>query len=160
MAGKICPEHGLSNRIETRICHHNSLGMDDLEEEIDFTLAAAVVHEVPDASALKLKIRKEVWNSGALPDHLKLSDLKKPHASYPNNPLLAGTFYLADYIQKAGSGTLEMLKQCRAQGLPEQEFFQVIMISVFSKHGIAIPNNIFTEATVQLLKQVGAKELV
>ena len=41
---------GLSNRIETRICHHNSLGLDDLKEEIDFAFASAVVHEVPDAS--------------------------------------------------------------------------------------------------------------
>lgn len=42
---------GLSSRIETRICHHNSLALDDLREEIDFALASAVVHEVPDASS-------------------------------------------------------------------------------------------------------------
>ena len=40
---------GLANRIETRICHHNSLGLDDLKEKIDFAFASAVVHEVPDA---------------------------------------------------------------------------------------------------------------
>ncbi len=43
---------GLSNRIETRICHHNSLDLDDLKEKIDFALASAVVHEAPDASNL------------------------------------------------------------------------------------------------------------
>jgi ubiquinone/menaquinone biosynthesis C-methylase UbiE/predicted acetyltransferase len=41
---------GLSHRIETRVCDQNSLGLDDFAGEIDFALAAAVVHEVPDAS--------------------------------------------------------------------------------------------------------------
>jgi ubiquinone/menaquinone biosynthesis C-methylase UbiE len=41
---------GLSNKIETRTCHHDSLGLDELKEEIDFAFASAVVHEVPDAS--------------------------------------------------------------------------------------------------------------
>lgn len=41
---------GLSSRIETRTCRHHALGLDDLKEEIDFALASAVVHEVPDAS--------------------------------------------------------------------------------------------------------------
>ena len=40
---------GLSNRIETRVCREDSLGLDDLKGEIDFALASAVVHEVPDA---------------------------------------------------------------------------------------------------------------
>ncbi|PKP56679.1 MAG: transcriptional regulator [Candidatus Altiarchaeales archaeon HGW-Altiarchaeales-2] len=30
--------------------------------------------------------RVEIWNSGSLPPNLKISDLKQPHASYPNNP--------------------------------------------------------------------------
>lgn len=42
---------GLSNRIETRICNKNSLCLNDLTEQIDFALAFAVVHEIPDASA-------------------------------------------------------------------------------------------------------------
>ena len=37
----------LSNIIETRVCPSNSLGINDLKE-IDFALASAVVHEVPD----------------------------------------------------------------------------------------------------------------
>jgi predicted HTH transcriptional regulator len=66
--------------------------------------------------------RVEIWNSGTLPAHLKIEDLKKPHASHPTNPLLATVMYFADYIQQAGSGTLEMLKQCKEKGLPEPEF--------------------------------------
>ena len=66
--------------------------------------------------------RIEIWNSGSLPKHLKIEDLKKPHASHPSNPLLANVMFFADYIQQAGSGTLEMLKQCKKHGLPEPEF--------------------------------------
>jgi|AntAceMinimDraft_9_1070365.scaffolds.fasta_scaffold00473_12 ubiquinone/menaquinone biosynthesis C-methylase UbiE len=41
---------GLSNKIETRTCHHDSLGLHDLKEKFDFALASAVVHEIADAS--------------------------------------------------------------------------------------------------------------
>ncbi len=66
--------------------------------------------------------RVEVWNSGSLPPELGIADLRKPHTSFPANPLLANALYFADYIQKTGSGTLEMIKQCKAQGAPEPEF--------------------------------------
>src|SRR4030067_1106108 len=39
--------------------------------------------------------RLEISNSGSLPNQLSLEDLKKPHTSYPNNPLLASVLYLA-----------------------------------------------------------------
>lgn len=66
--------------------------------------------------------RVEVWNSGSLPPELSVEDLKKPHTSFPANPLIANALYLADYAQRAGSGTLEMIEQCRAEGAPEPEF--------------------------------------
>lgn len=66
--------------------------------------------------------RVEIWNSGTLPANLKVEDLKKPHASHPANPTLATAMYYANYIQQVGSGTMEMVKQCKAQGLPEPEF--------------------------------------
>ncbi len=69
--------------------------------------------------------RVEVWNPGRLPSQLSIDDLKKPHTSYPGNPLLAEVLYLSDYIQKAGSGTIEMIKQCKQQGLPEPSFVSV-----------------------------------
>lgn len=69
--------------------------------------------------------RVEVWNPGRLPSQLSIDDLKKPHTSYPGNPLLAEVLYLSDYIQKAGSGTIEMIEQCKQQGLPEPSFVSV-----------------------------------
>lgn len=55
---------GLSNIIETRICHHNSLGLKDLKEGIDFALASAVIHEVPDASYFFSEIHEIIKPTG------------------------------------------------------------------------------------------------
>jgi len=68
--------------------------------------------------------RIEIWNPGQLPPQLTIESLKRPHASYPHNPLLAEALYLTNYIQKAGSGTIEMIRQCKNNGLPEPEFVQ------------------------------------
>ncbi|RZB30295.1 MAG: hypothetical protein SRB1_02575 [Desulfobacteraceae bacterium Eth-SRB1] len=55
---------GLSDRIETRICHRNSLGLDDLIEEIDFAVAFAVVHEIPDVPGFFSEIYKSIKPDG------------------------------------------------------------------------------------------------
>ena len=69
--------------------------------------------------------RVEIWNSGTLPGNLKVEDLKKPHSSHPSNPTLATVLYFANYIQQVGSGTTEMVRQCKEHGLPEPEFVSV-----------------------------------
>jgi ubiquinone/menaquinone biosynthesis C-methylase UbiE len=43
---------GLLGRLEPRLCTSDSLELDDYEAQVDFALAFAVVHEVPDASNL------------------------------------------------------------------------------------------------------------
>jgi len=57
---------GLSDRIETRICNQNSLGLDDLYEEIDFALAFAVVHEVPNIPQFFYETYRTLKPSGRL----------------------------------------------------------------------------------------------
>ena len=69
--------------------------------------------------------RVEIWNSGTLPGNLKVEDLKKPHSSHPSNPTIANVLYFANYIQQVGSGTTEMVRQCRMHGLPEPEFVSI-----------------------------------
>ena len=103
-----------------------------------------------DASGIQVMVfidRIEIWNSGSLPSQLTIADLKKPHRSFPGNPLLAEVFYLTDYIQKAGSGTIEMVKQCKQAGLPEPEFI--------SNRGyefrIILSRDIFTEPVLAKL---------
>lgn len=43
---------GLSERMETRLCRQDSLGIDDISGNVDFALASAVLHEVPDPATL------------------------------------------------------------------------------------------------------------
>jgi ubiquinone/menaquinone biosynthesis C-methylase UbiE len=57
---------GLAERIETRLCDQNSLGLNDLKEVIDFALASAVVHEVPDASEFFSEISAAMKPGGRL----------------------------------------------------------------------------------------------
>jgi ubiquinone/menaquinone biosynthesis C-methylase UbiE len=50
--GRRARKTGLASRIETRVCSRDSLGVEDLAGQVDFALALAVVHEVPDPPAL------------------------------------------------------------------------------------------------------------
>ncbi|MFA5499996.1 MAG: DUF4062 domain-containing protein [Candidatus Omnitrophota bacterium] len=95
--------------------------------------------------------RIEVWNSGSLPPELSVEDLRKPHTSYPANPLLANTLYFGSYIQRTGSGTVEMIKQCHDQGAPEPEF---VLIRNVEFRAI-LPRDIFTESA---LAQMGLND--
>ena len=66
--------------------------------------------------------RLEVWNPGRLPPGLTLEQLRVAHGSVPVNRLLAAALYLVEYIEKMGTGTLDMIERCVAAGLPEPEF--------------------------------------
>jgi predicted HTH transcriptional regulator len=66
--------------------------------------------------------RVEIWNPGSLPPSLSLAQLRQPHGSIPANPLLAEPLYLAQYIERLGTGTADMIRRCREAGLPEPVF--------------------------------------
>lgn len=68
--------------------------------------------------------RLEIWNPGELPASLSPDRLRRPHASIPRNPLLAGPLFLAGYIEQAGTGTLDMIALCRDAGLKPPGFRQ------------------------------------
>jgi len=57
---------GLIDRVELRVCTPTSLGIDDLEEKIDFALLFAVVHEVPDAKRFLSEILRSLRKGGLL----------------------------------------------------------------------------------------------
>jgi len=77
--------------------------------------------------------------------------LKKPHTSFPANPFLANALYLADYAQRAGSGTIEMIKQCKAQGAPDPEFVLIRNVEFRT----ILPRDVFTE---DVLSKIGLNE--
>ena len=66
--------------------------------------------------------RIEIWNPGGLPPPLTLEQLRVDHSSHPNNPLLAESLYLAQYIERMGTGISDMIRLCGESGLPEPEF--------------------------------------
>lgn len=90
--------------------------------------------------------RIEIWNSGELPPQLTVETLKRPHSSYPHNPIIAEPLYLANYIQKTGFGTYDMVRQCKTYGLPEPEFMQER-----GQFTIKIWKNIFTDSYISAL---------
>jgi ATP-dependent DNA helicase RecG len=68
--------------------------------------------------------RIEVWNPGELPHGLTPEKLREPHAPMPRNPLLAEPLYRVKFVEKAGTGTTDMIEDCRTAGLPEPTFEQ------------------------------------
>ena len=66
--------------------------------------------------------RLEVRNPGQLSHPLTLEKLREPHNSLPVNALLAESLYLAEYIERMGTGTLDMIRRCVGAGLSEPEF--------------------------------------
>lgn len=68
--------------------------------------------------------RLEIWNPGELFPPLTVESLRRPHPSLPRNPLIAEPLFLTRYIERAGTGTLDIIELCRAAGLPPPEFRQ------------------------------------
>ena len=68
--------------------------------------------------------RLEVWNPGQLPPSLTPEALRAPHASIPHNPLIAEPLFLTRYVEKAGTGILDMIGLCEEANLPTPEFRQ------------------------------------
>ena len=50
--------------------------------------------------------------------------------------------HFANYIQRVGSGTEEMVKQCKAQGLPEPDFVLIRNVEFRT----ILPRDIYTDA--------------
>lgn len=68
--------------------------------------------------------RLEVWNPGHLPEALTFERLRHEHPSIPHNPLISNALFLTHYIERAGSGTLDMIALCRKAGLLAPDFEQ------------------------------------
>jgi ATP-dependent DNA helicase RecG len=68
--------------------------------------------------------RIEIWNTGRLPEGLKISDLKIQHPSLPANPDMAHVFYLRGTIERVGRGTLKIVEASKAAGLKVPQWKQ------------------------------------
>ncbi|MEI8011489.1 MAG: DUF4062 domain-containing protein [Candidatus Omnitrophota bacterium] len=122
---------------------------------IEEAIINAVVHRnYNTTSSVQVMVfldRVEILNSGTLPPSLKLEDLKKAHTSHPANPRLASIMFYGNYVQEAGSGTMEIIRQCKEAGLAEPEFVSVRNLEFKT----ILPRNIFTTET---LSRIGLNE--
>ena len=119
--------------------------------------------------------RLEIWNPGNLPPSLSLEKLREHHGSVPANPLLAEPLYLTKYIERMGTGTLDMISRCHEAGLPAPEFTisdgfatiirrkaritpevtpQVGTKLALSRHQVDILHKCLTDAPLQALMEV------
>ncbi len=57
---------GLSDRVDTLVCSQNSLGLNNYKDEIDFAIAFALVHEVPDAPRLFSEVSEVLKPTGKI----------------------------------------------------------------------------------------------
>ena len=96
------------------------------KEVVTEAIVNAVAHrDYTDSSSVQVMLfadRLEVMNSGRLPPALTVEKLRVPHQSLPGNPLLAESMYLLQYIERMGTGTVDMIRRCAEAGLPEPEF--------------------------------------
>ncbi len=96
------------------------------KEVVAEAIVNAVAHpDCTDNSSVQVTLfadRLEVMNSGRLPPPLTVEKLRVAHQSLPANPLLAESMYLLRYIEKMGTGTVDMIRRCAEAGLREPEF--------------------------------------
>jgi ubiquinone/menaquinone biosynthesis C-methylase UbiE len=64
--GRRAGRAGLLDRIETRQVTHDGMGLADLDGRVDFALAFAMVHEVPDASHFLAEVSRALKPGGTL----------------------------------------------------------------------------------------------
>ena len=95
-------------------------------EVVTEAIVNAVVHrDYTDNSSVQVMLfadRLEIMNPGRLPPPLTVEKLRVAHQSLPGNPLLAESMYLLRYIERMGTGTVDMIRRCAEAGLPEPEF--------------------------------------
>ena len=88
----------------------------------------AIAHrDYASAAAIQVYVfadRIEIWNPGELPPSLTPESLRQQHPSLPRNPLIAEALFLAHYIEKVGTGTLDVIAGCQRAELPDPEFVQ------------------------------------
>lgn len=63
-----------------------------------------------------------IYSPGKLPEEISLEQLKKPHSSIRRNPIIAGVFHRAGYIEQFGTGIERMMEAMKEHLMPEPFF--------------------------------------
>lgn len=98
------------------------------ESAVAEAIANAVAHRDYTSNGsvqvMLFRDRLEVWNPGRLPDGFTVQKLQEVHSSEPTNPVIAHPLFLAGYIEHLGTGTTDMIADCKAYALRTPEFIQ------------------------------------
>lgn len=119
----------LNYRVGTRADSVSVPGSYEIPKEV---VAEAIVNAIAhrdytsngSVQVMLFRDRLEIWNPGSLPLGWTTEKLKQLHSSVPANPLLAEPLYLSGYIERMGTGTLDMVQKSVAAGLAEPLFVQ------------------------------------
>jgi ATP-dependent DNA helicase RecG len=68
--------------------------------------------------------RLEISSHGTLPFGVTIEALKQTHDSQPRNERITNVMNKVGIIESVGTGTQEMIKECRALGKPEPEYIE------------------------------------
>ena len=134
-------------------------------EAIEEAIVNAVAHRDYDStSSVQVMLfadRLEIRNPGQLPPALTLETLKQDHSSYPRNPLIAESLYLAKYIERMGTGIQDIVKHCVEYGLPEPEFkmTDAFVTIIYRKKGVAFEKVGGAKSVTKELEKELEKEL-
>lgn len=66
--------------------------------------------------------RIEIENPGILNPELTVESIKRPHISYPYNPVIADVLFRTTFLENWGSGTGRIIDACRTQQVPEPQW--------------------------------------
>ncbi|MDR0941990.1 MAG: DUF4062 domain-containing protein [Bacteroidales bacterium] len=101
--------------------------------------------------------RFEVSNPANFPHELTIEQLYTTHRSMPANPLIAEAMYLRGTIERMGTGTEEMTKQCVAKGLGKPTFDPNFGFQTIIKRENVLTSLSSTQVTGQVAGQVAGQ---
>jgi ATP-dependent DNA helicase RecG len=123
------------------------------EEALREAIINSLIHRDYIGPHTQLKVYPDkiiLWNVGTLPKEINVDELKKNHASYPRNELLADVFFKAGLIEAWGRGTIKITDECKKAGLPEPEYKEE-----FGGFAVYFYKDIYTEEN---LRKMGLNE--
>ena len=115
-----------------------------------------------DIALLIFNTHLEIHNIGHLYGDMTIAKLKVRHTSRRRNPKIAHVFHIRKLIERYGSGTLRMMRLCKAQGLKNPAFAEAgdgFLVKFYFKEPIGPyrhvthtdPQNKFSEREKELL---------
>jgi predicted HTH transcriptional regulator len=105
----------LDSSVGTRALDVNIPGRYEIPKEV---VAEAIVNAIAhrdytsnaSVQVMLFSDRLEIWNPGSLPLGWTTLKLKQLHTSVPANPLIAEPMYLAGFIERLGTGTIDFVR--------------------------------------------------